>query len=418
MSRFALADELGVESVERAVGHGEAALAVARERAATLDAIVHPGVLAPLEIGIRADGTVVAVMPRIDGDSLGALLTARGALRVGECVTLGIAVADALAAMHRAGIAHGDVSTANIMISTNKITLVDTMAGASATEGGTPGFAAPERPAGATAPGDMYSLGRVLAASVREAERERLAPWVEPMLAAEPGARPSAAMAARALAACATPEAVERPMLGVADSMRARSVASQVVTERRDDARWWRIRRQVRRWGVVAAVVAIVAGVAWVGVPFLWTATHSVPPPGYDPAMPVPANAALPVSLAAGRVTLARFEALVSGDSLALLETTAEGSPARAELEPLAASIAAGDVAVEDLVATVTDVGVVSEAGRRATAIVTYDLSAYVVWDATGEHRYAALTQRIELDLAWSQAGWQVERAREASASP
>ena len=164
---------------------------------------------------------------------------------------------------------------------------------------------------------------------------------------------------------------------------------------------------------MAVSVIAFVAGVA---APALWESTHPPAPPGFDPAIPLPATAAVPALVAGERVTLARFEAIASADTEALLATTAEGSAARAELEPLARAIGSGDVAVEGLVATVTNVEVVSAAGRRATVLVTYELGEYSVWDASGEHQNEALEQTIEVDLVWTEAGWQAERVREASA--
>lgn len=329
---------------------------------------------------------------------------------MGECVTLGIAAATALAAMHKAGVAHGDVSATNIMVSAARVTLVDTMAGASPLEHGTPGFAAPERAAGASAPADVYSLGRVLLSAVRHADRDRLDAWVQPMLAPDPAVRPSAAMVARALESCAAPEPIERPMLGVADAMRAQALsATQVRTERRSSGTWWRVRRRLVRWGSVAGICLVVAALAFVVVPRLLPAANTGGDASVGQAVPVQPTAAEPVAQAARDLTLARFSALADGDAQALLATTALDSPAREELAQLATALEAGELLVEGLTATVDAVEVIEGSGAGATVRVAYSLSAHTVWRGDEQSSYEPYTQTIDLDLVWLDGRWLVE---------
>jgi serine/threonine protein kinase len=419
MGRFTMDSALGVETLERVVGYGPAALERARRRAATLAAIVHPGVLAPAEVRTEPDGSVVAVMPRIDGDDVATLVLARGGLRVGECVSLGIGAAGALAAMHRAGLAHGDVSAANIMVGGNMVTLVDTMGGAEASEEGTPGFQAPDRAVGPSAPADVYALGMVLRSAVRDADAERIEAWVTPMLAPDPSVRPSAAMVARALASCATPEPIERPMLGVAGALRARAASTELAkTVRRDHGRSWRAWRRARRWGAMGGSLLAVALLAIAVAPRVVAWAYPPEPPGYDPAMPIPAHAAVGAEQAVRNVTQARFDAISASDADALRATTVPGSPARAELEPVASALEAGDLSVEGLWAVIDEVEIVSAAGRRMVAEITYTVAAHTVWDAEGGTHSDGYSHSAELDLLWSDAGWQVERVREVESAP
>jgi hypothetical protein len=404
---------LGVETRERVVGHGPEALEWARRRSAALAEVLHPGVLAPTELRREHDGSVIAIMPRIDGDDVGALLLARGGLSVGECVTLGVAVADALAAMHRAGLAHGDVSPANIMVGAASVTLVDTMGAPGTWEAGTPGYQAPERDSGASAPADVFALGKVLTEAVRAADAERIEAWVAPMLAPEPSVRPTAAMVARALLACAAPEPIERPMLGVAEAMRTRAVSDSAArTERRDYGRPWRVWRRVRRWGVVVLVAAGVAFVALFLAPRVAVWANPPEPPGFEPAIPLPAHATVTPEQAARDLTETRFAAIAAADADALRSTTAAGSMAREDVEPVAAALEAGGLRIEGLSLSVEDVRVVSAAGRRFSAVVTYAVSPHIVWNGSGQSAAAGYEQTVELDAVWSEAGWQVERAR------
>jgi hypothetical protein len=128
--------------------------------------------------------------------------------------------------------------------------------------------------------------------------------------------------------------------------------------------------------------------------------------------MPIPASAAVAASEAAAAVTVARFEALAEGNAASLLATTVEASPARGELQPLADAVASGALTVVSLDVTVDSVEVVSNQGRRASAVVSYSVSAHSVINAGVSTDYEAYSQTVELDLLWSEAGWQVERVR------
>ncbi|MEO0605227.1 MAG: serine/threonine-protein kinase, partial [Myxococcota bacterium] len=71
-------------------------------------------------------------------------------------------LADALAACHDAGIAHGDIKPDNVMfeVETGRVTVIDF--GLVGSHGGTPRYAAPERPGtGATPAADVYAWGLV-----------------------------------------------------------------------------------------------------------------------------------------------------------------------------------------------------------------------------------------------------------------
>jgi hypothetical protein len=218
---------------------------------------------------------------------------------------------------------------------------------------------------------------------------------------------------ARALEACADPEPIERPMLGVAGAMRARAVSTeQVRTVRRDHGKPWRVWRRVRLWGSVALAVGLVLVVATSVVPRVVAWANPPQQPNFDPTMPIPAHAAVTPEKAGIQLTQARFEAIAAGDAEALRATTQEGSTARTEVEVLAAALETGQVRVEGLAVEIDDVRVISSAGRRAVVEVGYLLSGHTVW--TGDHAvaYEAYAQTVELDIVWSEAGWQVVRVR------
>jgi hypothetical protein len=147
-----------------------------REEARAAAQLVHPHVTAVHDYGeiVGTDGSITAfvVMELLAGEELEAALTA-GPLPWQEAVEVCAQVAEALAAAHRLGIVHRDVTPANIMLTANGAKVLDfgiaTHIGApdEDEEGdtfGTPAYVAPERLDGVPAQPatDTYSLGVLL----------------------------------------------------------------------------------------------------------------------------------------------------------------------------------------------------------------------------------------------------------------
>src|SRR5262245_9666408 len=74
----------------------------------------HPAVVAVYEAGL-ADGRPYLVMQRVEGETLQQRME-RGAIPVGEAITIALRIADALAEVHALGIVHRDLKPSNVVL--------------------------------------------------------------------------------------------------------------------------------------------------------------------------------------------------------------------------------------------------------------------------------------------------------------
>ncbi|RLP88066.1 serine/threonine-protein kinase [Micromonospora sp. CV4] len=147
-----------------------------REEARAAAQLVHPHVTSVHDYGetVAPDGAITSfvVMELLSGEELKLRLT-EGPLPWAEAVQVGAQVADALAAAHRLGIVHRDITPANVMMTGVGVKVLDfgiaTRIGAPDEDEdggtfGTPAYVAPERLDGAPAQPatDVYSLGVLL----------------------------------------------------------------------------------------------------------------------------------------------------------------------------------------------------------------------------------------------------------------
>lgn len=136
------------------------------EEAQALARLRHPNICRIYDVG-RADGIEYIVMELLDGAPLSSRLE-KGPLQLVEALSIGSALARALAEAHRLGIVHRDVKPANILLTRNGPSLVDFGIADSASGGlgvraGTPPYMAPEQARGVSDPrSDVYSVGAVL----------------------------------------------------------------------------------------------------------------------------------------------------------------------------------------------------------------------------------------------------------------
>jgi tetratricopeptide (TPR) repeat protein len=127
----------------------------------------HPNVLAVHGASYH-DGRAGIWADWIEGETLSARLQRSGALPREELLRVLAALADALAAVHRAGLVHGDIKASNVMLDrSGRVILMDFGAGFDASDegslvnAGTPRYLAPEIVAGkpATSAVDIYAFG-------------------------------------------------------------------------------------------------------------------------------------------------------------------------------------------------------------------------------------------------------------------
>jgi serine/threonine-protein kinase PknK len=133
----------------------------------------HPHIINVLQVGVLASGRPFIVMPYHAKDSLEVLIRRHGPLDWCETLTIGVKLAGALEAAHRAGTLHRDVKPGNILLTDyGEPQLTDfgiaRIAGgfetATGVITGSPAFTAPEVLEGAspTPASDVYSLGATL----------------------------------------------------------------------------------------------------------------------------------------------------------------------------------------------------------------------------------------------------------------
>src|SRR5439155_23897612 len=130
--------------------------------------VTHPSVCRTYDLEEIA-GHLLVKMEYVAGDTLTARLSATGRFAIDEAVRIARAIADGLAAAHEQGIVHRDLKPSNVMLSRNRVVLMDfgiarRIASASGKTAGTLGYMAPEQIANLTVDGraDLYALGCVL----------------------------------------------------------------------------------------------------------------------------------------------------------------------------------------------------------------------------------------------------------------
>ena len=161
---------------------GSVSATLFRRERQTLAALRHPNIARLVDGGQRDDGRPWLAMELIEGDTLDRHCIER-ALPRRDRLRLFLDVCDAVAYAHARGVLHRDIKPSNVMVDADGRAKLLDFGIAALADGGdaeapvafTPGFASPEQRRGepATVAGDVYQLGRLLAALLSRDVEER-----------------------------------------------------------------------------------------------------------------------------------------------------------------------------------------------------------------------------------------------------
>lgn len=413
-----------------ALAQRAASVSALQREITALTQVDHPRVVA-LRAVVPREGSVVLVLDRAAGGSLGALVRARGSLDVGEVIEMVAGLATVLAELHDRGLVHGDVSPGNVLFEADGTAVLADLGLASLVEAlsrgpvgadpgalgsldgappvlepaheralGTQGFADPagliDRP---TMAGDVHGLAAVawfaLTSSVPGLATHRvplslLVPEAPPALvqvlddamSPVPGQRPTAADLAAAVAASGPSEGVHlvpsAPGAPQAELLTQRLRAAARAAQEEEAATRVPLWRR-GRWGVAAVgAVAVVFVSAWAlsgwlladGGPLV--GSRSAASAGSEPAATAAEEAASEPAVASSPGTPRPTATPPPGE-----DRTSEGADGSGE-EPL------GDPALVDPALSDPLVVVSALAGARARAFESGDVSLLGSVDAGG----------------------------------
>ena len=165
--------DVAIKVLAGRLGGEERSLARFRREARAAASLCNPNVVAVHDAGVDG-GEHFIVMELVDGPSLAELLRERGRLTVPQALAIADDVLNALAAAHRAGLVHRDVSPGNVMVTRGGVAKVTDFGIARAfgpgagtqtrSIAGTAAYLSPEQATGrpVTPASDLYSMGCVL----------------------------------------------------------------------------------------------------------------------------------------------------------------------------------------------------------------------------------------------------------------
>lgn len=168
-----LDDEVALKALKpSATGEGTQGAEILRQEIKLARMVTHPNVVRVHDFG-EADGVRFFTMEYVPGTTLRELLEQRGGLDLVPALQIGKQICRGLAAVHKAGIVHGDMKPHNVIVMGNGVVkLMDfgvararnVLAPGGASMGGTPLYMSPEQARGAELDerSDIYSTGVVM----------------------------------------------------------------------------------------------------------------------------------------------------------------------------------------------------------------------------------------------------------------
>ncbi|HLS13479.1 MAG TPA: protein kinase [Beutenbergiaceae bacterium] len=380
-------------------------------RLRTLTGVRAPHLAPVLEVIDLGSQQAAVVSAAVAGPSLATVRASRGGLNASE--TLGVVrqLCAGLAALHGAGVVHGDVAPGNVLIRPGKdggseAILVD-LTGEWAWQGGTAGFAAPEvltgSRVGATA--DIYALARLAMWLAGDDDRTQVRTLLGTALAADPSRRPDISQ----LQAVLTEAATEPVWLPPASSLAAASLrehAQRDLTRAKSGHRpRHRRRSRAARGRIVIAGAVLLAATVPIGLAY--HSGSAEPDQAAAPAVP-----ASEVAQAVHRLTAARDQALSDGDAQALAALSVPQSPVRSHDMSLLQSLQEAGVQLEDLHTEVVEVELLDRGRTRAHARVHLHQQPYRQVHPEGANTAIDAQQSCAVLTLSHRAGWLVADSR------
>ena len=368
----------------------------------------------------------VLVLDFVGGGCLTGVLDRRERMSAGEIVTLGVPLAEALAAAHAVGLVHGSVSAANVLLTEGGMALladlgVAQMRGTAATAGtGDPAA-------------DLLALGELLQqaldrcpTAVPPALREAVAAAAGP----EPGARPDAATLAISLRrSCPAAPLLRRdpgPLPGALPAAGPRppagdegSAAKPVGAARARRRPIGPVRRRLLLAMGTTLGLAALAGAGWASGRGGPTGTPLPPVTAHPAASPRPAGTDWRAEL--DRIDAARAVAFSAVDPAMLEAADAPGSPAMAADRAALAGLKARGLAADGVRHRLLEVRSVLQSPTGVSLRVVDERTAVTTVDRTG--RVAGTVPlraraAYDIELVRGPAGWRLARVTPAAATP
>ncbi len=381
-------------------------------------------VVRTIEVIPLDDGGCGVVSEAIAGPTLATVRAARHHLSLAEACGVGADLSAGLRALHDAGITHGDVAPANVVLTTRgerRIPVLVDVGTEPSLIAGTPGFAAPEAETGAAGPpADVYSLARLLLWLVDPGEQAELAALLGTALEADPARRPTATAVREALLRA------ERAQVQLPD---ARNLAALSLRERatREPTRTLRDRKprhrrdRSRRWLVVAAAIValpIAAAGIYTGI------SAGVANPKLSGAAEHPEEAVTTNDQAAtdeenligvvDDLTAARDEALNTADAGALRSLSAAGSPAASGDADLIRQVDSGRLRAQGMSTSMTDAQVLPDSATAYRSVqAVLESGEHIVQQGTDTRPQGGTSRCVVIDVVNSAGQWQVWNVRD-----
>ena len=345
----------------------------------------------PYAVALRAverhrDGPVL-VLDYIGGGSLAGLLDRRQLLGPGEVITLGVPLAEALAAAHAAGIVHGNVSAANVLLTEGGVPRLADLGVRQLLAG--PGTAQPEA--------DVAALGSLLQQAMigcYETAPQALVDAVAAASAALPDRPTAAGFAAALRESCLAAPLLRRDPGPIAGAAMAPQTLARGAGSPARGVGWLRTAlvssALSKRALVVAGAVVVLASAAGIG----WASGRGGPAPvPLPPRAEGPPVRALGAPAAAGpdwqkeldRLDTARAVAFAAVDPGLLAVVDAPGSPALAADLATLASLKAKGLAADGVRHHLIEVTAVLQSGDKVTLRVLDERMPVSTVDASGQ---------------------------------